>query len=266
MLDPWSLAQGRLKKAAWMRLVERANLDGAATIHFTSEEERVAATRYTGTVPCAVIPLGVDIPDVRRPKQQAGRKNILFLSRLHPKKGLEILIGALGKLQRERDDFALVIAGTGEPAYEQRLRRLVADTGLASTTTWCGFVEGIEKDELLNSADIFALPSYQENFGIAIVEAMAHGTPVVISDRVNIHRTVSENGAGIVVGTDGDSLASAIRRLLDDDVLRTQCGENAVATVSRHFSWDTVGQELITLYQRCKESRPHSPGPLTKST
>ncbi len=258
MLDPWSLSQGRLKKAVWMRLVERANLSGAAAIHFTSVEERDAASKFIGTVPCAVIPLGVDLPPARQARRAAERKNILFLSRLHPKKGLEKLIEALRRLKSARNDFALIIAGRGDVAYERKLRQLIDDVGLASCTTWCGFIEGAKKEALFNSADIFVLPSYQENFGIAVVEAMSYGIPVVISDRVNIHSMVAESNAGIVVGADVESLTSAIRRLLDDDVLRTLCGANAAAAALLNFTWDRIGQDLIALYERCIGARSHS--------
>lgn len=256
ILDPWSLAQGRLKKRLWMRLIERANLEGAAAIHFTCEEERLAASGLIGTVPCIVTPLGVDVPSARRAEPSGPEKQILFLSRLHSKKGLERLVEALEKLHRERDDFVLVIAGRGKDAYERQLRRLVADAGLAARTRWCGFVEGAEKEQLLQRAAMFVLPSYQENFGIAVAEAMAYGIPVVISDRVNIQALVTENRAGIVVGSDGESLISAIRRLLDDPALRVQCGANAASAAVRHFSWDAIAQDLIGLYRRLRKGQP----------
>lgn len=255
MLDPWSLAQGWLKKSLWLRLIERANLNGAAAVHFTSEEERLAASRFTGNIPCVVIPLGIDIPTQLPAKPAVGKKRILFLSRLHPKKGVERLIDALSEL-RKRDDFIFVIAGSGEAAYERRLRRLVSEAGLDANTEWCGFVTGVMKESLFRSADIFVLPSYQENFGIAVAEAMAYGKAVVISDRVNIHSLVSTNNAGIVIRPDGESLVAAIRRLLDDESLRTRCGANAESAALHQFSWNTITQDLIDLYQRFRRTRP----------
>jgi len=255
MLDPWSLAHGRLKKSVWLRLIERTNLSGASAVHFTSEEERLAASRFTGNAPCVVIPLGIDIPTRQPAEPVPGKKRILFLSRLHPKKGVERLVKALSGL-RQRDDFIFVVAGSGETAYERRLHRLVSEAGLETVTEWCGFVTGDTKETLFRNADIFVLPSYQENFGIAVAEAMAYGKAVVISDRVNIHSFVSGNNAGIVIGPDAESLTLAIRRLLDDESLRTRCGANGALVALRHFSWDTITQELIDLYGRCRKNRP----------
>jgi glycosyltransferase involved in cell wall biosynthesis len=258
MLDPWSLAQGRLKKSIWLRLIERANLSGACAVHFTSDEERLAALNFTGNAPCVVIPLGIDIPIQQPAGPIAAKKRILFLSRLHPKKGVEHLVEALSEL-RLRDDFIFVIAGSGEAAYERHLRRLVFEAGLDTMTEWCGFVTGDKKETLFRGADIFVLPSYQENFGIAVAEAMAYGKAVVISDQVNIHSIVSNNNAGIVIRPNGESLASAIRRLLDDESLRKLCGANAVSAAFRYFSWDTITQELIDLYIRCRKKQPLVP-------
>ena len=112
------------------------------------------------------------------------------------------------------------------------------------------------KETLFRSADIFVLDSDHENFGIAVAEAMAYGKAVVISDRVNIHHLVSGNKAGIVIGSGGETLTPAIRRLLDDESLRTQYGANAAAVALRHFSWDTITPELIDLYRRCRKDRP----------
>lgn len=249
-LNPWSLAQGRLRKSVWLRTVERANLLRAAAYHATSEEERLAIARLAPEASCAVIPLGVDCPPARQAAPAGGRKRVLFLSRLSPKKGLERLIEALAAL-RVRDDFSFLIAGSGEPAYERRLRRLVTAAGLDPITQWCGFVAGEEKDALFRSADIFVLDSDDENFGIAVAEAMGHGIPVVISDRIHMHRLASANAAGIVVGREGETLAQAIERLLEDTALRTRCGANAAAVAARSFSWERIAPQLVDLYARC---------------
>ena len=209
-----------------------------------------------------MIPLGVDLPRPRivEPvivEPVAGRKRILFLSRIGPGKGLERIVAALSGL-RLRDDFSFVIAGSGAPAYEQQFRRLVSAAGLDPVTQWCGFVSGETKDGLFRSADIFVLPSAHENFGIAIAEAMSYGIPVVISDRVGIHPLVSGNNAGIVIGPDGVTLAQAIERLLDDSALRMRCGANAAAVAARSFSWETIVPQLTGLYARCSKDASRS--------
>ena len=255
ILDSWSMSRSRLKKFFWLRYIDRPNLQGAGAIHFTSEEERIGAIGVTAGIPSAVIPLGIDLPEFSPKKSPVAEKIILFLSRLHPKKGLERLIQALGQLVLERSDFLLVVAGSGEPDYERRLRQMAVDAGIAERIEWRGFVAGPAKVALLRSADIFVLSSFQENFGIAVAEAMAYGVPVVISDRVNLHSVVAASGAGIVTQLDVKSLASGIRQLLQDDSFRLECGVNAANTASRYFSWVSIAQELTTLYQHVCRSK-----------
>ncbi len=248
MLDPWSLRRRGLKKRIWMALRERRNLDAAAALHFTSVEEELATHELRLRPPGFVIPLGVELPAIRR--ERRAQKTVLFLSRLHPKKGLDLLIPALGELAKERDDFAFVLAGTGEPAYEREISDLLARYGLLARTTLSGFVSGSTKVDLLARADVFVLPSYQENFGIAVAEALAAGLPVVISDRVNIFHDVMQAGAGLVGPPTIEAVAAALRRLLDDDVLRERMGQNAHKLAQQRFSWNTVVAELFKSYQQ----------------
>ena len=248
ILDPWAISRSQLKKSLWLRYIDRRNLEGAGAIQFTSEEERIGAVGVTGRVPNAVIRLGIDLPEHKSKEISAPEKKLLFLSRLHPKKGLEHLIQALSRLLAERTDFVLMVAGRGEPDYERHLRQMAVEAGLAGRIEWHGFVEGEKKVALLRRADIFVLSSYQENFGVAVAEAMAYGIPVVISDRVNIHSVVATSGSGIVTRLDVESLTSGIRKLLQDDALRLQCGANAAKAARQYFSWTPIAQEMLKLY------------------
>jgi len=261
MLDPWSLAQGWLKKLLSRRIVDRRNLAGASAFHFTSDEERAGAWAAL-RARSVVIPLGVDGVTGRpsggdgpgeRTRQilarVGGRKVILFLSRLHEKKGLDLLIPALGGLARRRDDFVLVLAGSGSADYARRVHRMLGEHALTDMTELAGFVGGDDKAALLRAADLFVLPSYQENFGISVVEAMAAGLPVVVSDRVNIERTVAEQRAGLVVPCRVDELAGAIERLLDGDAMRRRMGAAGRRLAEAAFTWDAVSPRLIGLYE-----------------
>ena len=136
---------------------------------------------------------------------------IVFLSRLDHKKGLDRLLPAIGTLAMGRDNFALVIAGSGEREYEDQVHDLVLAHGLQEKVIFTGFVQGQDKMDLLRDADVFVLPSYDENFGLAVIEAMAVGAPVVISNNVGIHHKVTQYGAGLVTSCESDEIAHALK-------------------------------------------------------
>ena len=257
-LAPWCMQQGRLRKSAYMLALGRRYLNGASAIHCTAREESEAAEKMGIHAPAAIIPLGVDESDFDLPPFGAfrqdypwmnGKKIVLFLSRIDPKKGLELLIEAVNSLRSVRDDFALVIGGSGEKHYEEKIRNLVRDSGFKEQTVFTGFINGSAKRALLRDSDIFVLPSYDENFGMAIAEAMAAGLPVVVSNNVNIYREIDSSGAGIVTTCDAKEFATAINRILDDDSLRDKMGKNARKLVEEKFRWKTIASEVIQLYQ-----------------
>jgi glycosyltransferase involved in cell wall biosynthesis len=179
---------------------------------------------------------------------------VLFLSRLDPKKGLDILIPALAKLAQRRDDFTLVLAGSGDEAYTSQVQHLVTAYGLHNRTIFPGFVQGEEKWQLLREADVFVLPSYQENFGIAVVEALTAGLPVIISHRVNICREIVEAGAGLVTDLVPETLASTIDQLLSHPSLRQEMGQKGRQLASARFSWDASVSEMQRVYAIIREN------------
>jgi len=247
MLDPWSLRRSRWKKAAWMTLWGRRHLNSAAALHFTSTEEQRLTERLRLNAAGVVIPLGVEVLK-RGLTDASGLKTVLFLSRLHPKKGLDLLIPALGDLARKRDDFRFVVAGGGEARHLKDVGRQLLEYGILGRTKLTGFVEGPDKAELLGEADIFVLPSYQENFGLAVAEAMAAGIPVVISDRVNLHPEVARYRAGLVTTLDRREIAAAIEKLLDDEALQREMGHNGQRLVQEKFNWASISRQIANLY------------------
>jgi glycosyltransferase involved in cell wall biosynthesis len=259
VLDPWALRKSRLRKRAYFALLEKRNLDRAAAIHFTAEEEYRRALATGIRARTFVLPYIVNLEESRHPSPRVtlrerrpelqGKTLVLFLSRIDPKKGLDLLIPALGQLASQREDFAFLLAGTGEESYEEQVSRMLHDAGLAPRTVRLGFVQGADKAAVLRDADLFVLPSYQENFGIAVVEAMAAGLPVVISDRVNIHAEVFRAKAGLVVSQDATELARAIATLLDSPVLRETMGKEGQRLVEERFSRDRVAKQLIEVYE-----------------
>jgi glycosyltransferase involved in cell wall biosynthesis len=222
------------------------------------------------TAPGIVIPMGVELGEIQakresprlrdRYSQLRGKKVVLYLSRLDPKKGLDVLIAALGYLAKRRNDFALVIAGSGTVAYEAEVSSLIEKCGLLDRAVFCGFVQGLDRWALFHEADMFVLPSFKENFGLAIVEAMAAGVPVVISNEVNIHREVSEAGAGLVTDPEPRQVAAAVEQLLANDDARNEMGKKGAMLVSTHFTWEKAARELVQAYEtiaRRKSSQSH---------
>jgi glycosyltransferase involved in cell wall biosynthesis len=258
-LDPWPLRKNRLLKWGFLRALGFRILHRAAAVHATSEMEALALKRLGIQSPIVTIPLGVDYDSMdsgvcpgefRAAYPECdGKKIILFLSRIDPKKGVDLLLGATEDLARKRQDFVLVIAGSGAPSFEEKVRAQVAGAGLDRCVKFCGFLNEHWKLAALGDADLFVLPSYDENFGMAVVEAMAAGLPVVVSDQVGIHREIQEAAAGVVTRCDPREIAAALERLLDDESLRRRMGENGRHFVQEKFTWSRVGAELVKLYE-----------------
>jgi glycosyltransferase involved in cell wall biosynthesis len=250
----WNARKSRWMKSAYLRTLGRADLAGASALHFTSEAEREAVRPLNLGPPACVVPLGVSpleagTNDLRaRYPQFAGKKILLFLSRLDPKKGFDVLLPALRELSARRNDFVFVVGGAGEPGYGKRLESQVRALGLESITVFLGAVYGAEKWALLRAADLFVLPSYQENFGIAAVEALAAGVPVVLSDRVNVCREVEQASAGLVIPPEPVALADALEALLADPQRSRQMGARGAALARERFSWPSVVQATVEMY------------------
>jgi glycosyltransferase involved in cell wall biosynthesis len=255
-LDPWSLRVRAWKKAPYLWVLERRNLLGAGAVHATSTREQRAINGLGFPVRVVTIPLGVDAYGVGesngvlpRSQAQVATVNVLFLSRLHPKKGIELLLTAV-RLLAQQHRIRLLIAGDGDAAYVKNLRRLVGTSGLQNRVIFTGFVTGAEKQALFERADLFALPSYDENFGMAVAEAMSVGLPVVVSEHVALADHVREAGAGLVVPCDAGELAQGIAMLVKDSGLRHRMGQAGRRLAETEFAWPEVARRLLTLYEQ----------------
>ena len=257
-LDPADLRKKRQLKQLYGTFLERPNLAGAAGVHFTSEQEAKISERFGVLTRDVVIPLGVQLPQLPPPskaRQQieiaSGQPLILFMSRIDPKKGLDLLIPALETLV-EKLDFHFVLAGANpqDADYEQSIQAQIRASRLAERTTIAGFVEGDLKLGLLQDADLFVLPSYYENFGIAVAEAMAVGTPVVISDQVHIWQEVRNYQAGWVTACEKEALTQVLHQALLNAPARRERGENACRLVQEKYSWSAIAKTMIEAYQK----------------
>jgi len=257
-LDPADLRKKKQLKQLYVAIIERQNLASAAAIHFTSDQEAKISERFGVSTPDLVIPLGV-IPPQFPIKNVCSQLEIpkdvplvLFMSRIDPKKGLNLLIPALEKLLAIGYKFHLVLAGTNpqDPDYERKITSQIQNSPLRSHTTITGFVTGELKVSLLQAADLFVLPSYYENFGIAVAEAMVAGVPVVISDQVHICQQIRDSESGWVGATDVEALVELLQEALQNPAERQRRGLNAQKYALQNFSWDAIAQQTIQAYQK----------------
>ena len=241
--------KSRLLKTAWINIFERRNLAGAAAVHATSEIEAKEMLRLGIKVRrIAIVPNGVHPPAGvvgERPMQADGAGSVLCLGRINWKKGLDCLIAAIALVPKAR----LTIAGNDEDAYRPQLEQAARRHGVAERVRFIGPVHGDAKWRLVASADVFALASHSENFGNAVLEAMACGVPVVVTPRVGLAQTVAAADAGLVADGDPAALAAAIGRLLDDAAERRRMGDNGRRAVSERFSWDSVAVLMEDAYR-----------------
>ncbi len=267
-LDPADLRKKKQLKQLYAAVLERPNLAGAAAIHFTSSQEAKVSARFGVITRDLVLPLGV-IPASQKidgiDKNALQRFDIppdvpliLFMSRIDPKKGLDLLIPALSKLFNEGCKFHFVLAGTNpqDPSYEIEIKKQIQNSVLHSHTTITGFVTGELKSALLEAADLFVLPSYYENFGIAVAEAMVAGTPVVISDQVHIWQEVHNSQSGWVAKTEIESLTQKLKEALENPQECLNRGLNAQNYALQYYSWDAIARQIFQFYQQVIPTPP----------
>jgi len=264
-LDPIDLQKKRRLKQLYATLVERQNLASAAAIHFTSRQEAAAAERFGLTLRDWILPLGVDLAEfaVSPAEQRAiaqsvrdrlhilpDRPVVLFLSRLDPKKGLDLLIPALEQVQAAGIPLHWILAGSNpqDPTYEAWVGDRLQASPLLACTTQTGFVAAQARRDLLLTADLFVLPSYYENFGIAVAEAMAAGLPVVVSDAVPLHEDVARAQAGWVVPCEISALAQTLAIALQT-ADRPQRGSAAQDWARKHYDWGAIARHAIQKYE-----------------
>lgn len=261
VLNEWGMKNRRKwVKNLSFRLLEAPLLRGASAIHFTSEQEREEADKLGPWPQAEIIPLGLDLASFdhmpptsevsRRFPRLAGKKIVLFLSRLDPKKGVERLIEAFALCAGSHPEAWLMIVGTGDADYVASLQAQAGRAGIANHVEWAGHLEGADKLAALASASVFVLPSSSENFGIALLEAMAARLPCISTRGVALAVDAARHGA--VLAGDGSPawLAEQISRLLSDPGARDELSSKAAALSREHYSLEAMGKALAALYGR----------------
>ena len=264
MLEPWALAQKRAKKRVATALYEGRNLARAGCLHALTESEARDLGRAAPGVPVCVVPNGIELPPARPADagppagSDPGRGSgsgpddspyLLFLSRVHDKKNVLGLVEAWARLEADPAlaRWRLVVAGWGEPADEAALRGDLERRGLARCE-YRGAVFGDAKEALLAGAAGFVLPSFSEGLPLAVLEAMAHRVPAIVTDGCNVPEVFAE-GAGLRTGTDPADIGDALRRFAAlPGPERAAMGARARALVERRFTSDAVAASFVDVY------------------
>jgi glycosyltransferase involved in cell wall biosynthesis len=264
MLDPWFRKQSPLRharKLLYWHLCERRVLQDARAVLFTCDEERLLArnTFPNCVIREAVVSLGTSDPPAdtdtcraafsRKFPQLGSRRFLLFMGRIHPKKGIDLLIHALAR-RNPSERPCLVIAGPDPDGERQHLEYLSRSLGVTDVV-WTGMLSGQLKWGALYSASAFVLPSHQENFGIAVVEALACSLPALISNKVNIWREIAQDEAGLVADDTVDGTVDLLRGWHNLDVAaRSRMARNAASSFTCRFRIDAAAATLCATINR----------------
>ncbi len=244
-LQRWEGSTRLKPKAVWERVC-RVVAPSGMVLHVTSDQEARESLEKLPGFEAAVIPNAVEIPDNPMRVAYDGTLRLLFLGRLHPKKGIENLLEACRLVgPRLGREWSLVIAGTGEPGYAESLRRRIEALELQDRVAMVGEVVGHEKEEALGRASMLVAPSYTENFGMVVAEGLANGVPVIAGKGMPWRR-MEEIGCGLWIDNDPATLASAIHRMsrMDLDAM----GAAGRRWMQREFGWDAIANKMIALY------------------
>lgn len=256
MLDPWILSQRSWKKKLGLFLYEQKHIDNSACINALAMSEYNAIRDFGYKKPIAVIPNGVYLPaenplsETKLPWEQDGRKSLLFLSRLHVKKGIENLLEAWSKLNsEEKQDWKLIVAGEPhDAAYRQKLNEMLIQFQLEKNVFFIGNQAGADKDITFRSVDAFTLPSYSEGMPMSVLEAWSYKLPVLMTEFCNIPEGFEEKAA-LKMNPNVESTLNGLKELFSlSDEERKTIGENGLNLVEKKFTWETIASQMTEVY------------------
>ncbi len=250
MLEPWALGHKAWKKRIGMALFQRNDLDAARVLIATSSQEYENIRKLDLRQPIAVIPNGVDLAisrgaDDERPRRPERVRSVLFLSRVHPKKGLLNLMQAWARLAPH--GWRLRMAGPDEGGHLAEVMALARRLGISESVEYVGEVDGERKSEVYRDADVFVLPTFSENFGVVVAEALAHGLPV-ITTRGAPWADLEAEGCGWWIDIGVEPLVEALRAAMDlGDEERRAMGERGREYV-RRYDWSVIARDIVAVY------------------
>lgn len=256
-LDPVPLKMKGNKKKLYLQLIERKIIDGAAAIHVVSDREAKNVKELNFTTPIIHIPNGIEPDKFNSDREKSLLRQefkfpkdkvlVLTLGRISPIKNLEFLGRVLKECLSVNDQLRYVMAGPDHTPYAKSLKKYYEDLGIMDKCYFVGEVKGRQKTELLNACDIFCMPSLSENFGIAALEALAAGLPLIISENTPWQQ-INEYGAGYCLPLSEEVFSTKLIQLCEDQQLRTIQSEQAL-TIASNFAWSNISKKMIESYQ-----------------
>lgn len=254
----------RLKISKWQKkiigaLIERGNLNHANAVIATAESEKDGIVRYGVRVPIHIVPIGIDTEAIdeatpsndllKKLGADPSKKTLLYLSRITPVKGLDMLADSWCQLQKYHNVWQLLIVGPDDRGYTSIIKRLYGDKIKDGSVIFSGPVFGVDKTSLLKSVDAFVLPTRSENFSIAVQEALVAGLPTVCTKGAP-WAMIAENNAGEWVDINADAIAGGLRRIFDaDNVTLANMSESAKSIIRKNFGWKTISECLSEVYE-----------------
>jgi glycosyltransferase involved in cell wall biosynthesis len=246
-LSKWALNRSKWKKRLmWLAFQKRA-LNRVDCFHATAEKEKNEIRQMGFKQPVAIIPNGIDLPLLDTAKQDRNRR-LMFLGRVHPVKGIDILLRSWQSLMEDFPDWELMICGPGESDYAVKMKALAQSLGLHNIVFSDG-VFGDEKRKMYQSADLYVLPSHTENYGMTVAESLANATPVIATSGTP-WTTLAEHGCGWTIDLSLANLTNCLQAAMRlDDAKLTKMGLNGRAWMDRDFSWREIARKMTCVYQ-----------------
>ena len=251
MLEPWIISRHYwTKKVPALLLYQKAAVVNADCIHATAESEKENLLKLGYNNKIEVVANGIDMDSIVMKDNWERKKNILFLSRVHVKKGIEFLLGAVAMIKEQLGGYTINIAGEGESEYILSLKNKAKELEISDMVNFCGGIYGEKKWKLFREADVFVLPTYSENFGIVVGEALACGTPVITTKGTPWEELNTEHcGWWTEIGTDATKEALLSFFTLSGDELK-EMGSNGRKLVENRYSTRKIAQEMYSLYNK----------------
>lgn len=264
MLDPWAVKNSGWKKKLVGKLFANESLHRATCLHALCRSEAESIRAYGLTNPIAIIPNGIDLPILEQPannyqsisdeKPQHRRKKLLFLGRIHPKKGLKELIDAWAEITKESQEqmtWELIIAGWDDGGHEAGLKQQVTSLGLRDSISFVGSIFGDAKERLLREVDAFILPSFSEGLPMSVLEAWAYQLPVLMTEFCNIPEGF-EVEAAIHIEPTPISIATGLQKMINlSDYELITIGQNGRQLVEKQFTWGSIAEQMNAVYEWC---------------
>ena len=255
MLEPWALATKKLKKQVYAALVERRNVAGAACLHALTTAEAEQYRNFGADCPIAVVPNAVELPEDAHPElflarfpELRGKRVVLFLSRLHPKKGLDLLVAAWARVAPAHPEAQLVIAGPDGDGMQDKLTAQAVAAGVDSRISFAGMLTGPMKWSALAAAECYVLPSYSEGLSMALLEAMGVGLPVIATRACNMPE-ITQSDAGWEIDAKIETLTSALGDSLDRSSEQNwKTGLNGAKLIAARYSPAQVARQTAEVY------------------